>query len=207
MSEAFENETGEVGQQESEVAPEPVDELSELKELVKERTEDLQRLQAEYANYKKRVDRDRQVARQSGIEALLRDLMPAFDSIVAAEQMDALEGGFKLTADEFVKVARQYGMHRVGEVGEDFDPLVHEALMQVPVAGEGEPKIHEVMQVGYQVGDQTLRPARVVVAMPTGESEESTPEPQPGQAEPDLDADEAQTATAEVSDESPNQEG
>lgn len=158
----------------------PVDEVAELKAALEkceaaliERTEDLQRLQAEYVNYKKRVDRDRPLARQSGVEAVLRDMMPAFDSIVAAENMGELSEGFKLTADEFIKVARQYGMARVGEVGEEFDPLIHEALMQQPVAGSGEPTINEVMQVGYQINGQTVRPARVVVAMPTGEEEKT----------------------------------
>ncbi len=165
----------------------PVDEVAELKAALEkceaalieretaliERTEDLQRLQAEYVNYKKRVDRDRPLARQSGVEAVLRDMMPAFDSIVAAENMGELSEGFKLTADEFIKVARQYGMVKVGEVGEEFDPLIHEALMQQPVAGSGEPTINEVMQVGYQINGQTVRPARVVVAMPTGEEEKT----------------------------------
>lgn len=161
-------------------AEESVDEVAELKAALEkcetaliERTEDLQRLQAEYVNYKKRVDRDRPLARQSGVEAVLRDMMPAFDSIVAAENMGELSEGFKLTADEFIKVARQYGMVKVGEVGEEFDPLIHEALMQQPVAGSGEPTINEVMQVGYQINGQTVRPARVVVAMPTGEEEKT----------------------------------
>lgn len=183
-----EAQAGEVAQQASPDADESIDEVAELKKQLAERTEDLQRLQAEYVNYKKRVDRDRPLARQSGIDAVLRDLMPAFDSIVAAQNMGHLSDGFKLTADEFIKVARQYGMVKVGEVGEEFNPLIHEALMQQPVAGTGEPTIHEVMQVGYQINGQTVRPARVVVAMPTGEAEEDKAEESQAE-EPKAEAD------------------
>jgi molecular chaperone GrpE len=97
--------------------------------LVAERTADLQRLQAEYVNYKKRVDRDRDLARQAGIEAVVNDLLPVLDSIDAAKQHDELAGGFKLVADELEKVAAKYGLTAFGEVGDAFDPHLHDALM------------------------------------------------------------------------------
>lgn len=146
--------------------PTPTDPLTEMEKLVTERTEDLQRLQAEYVNYKKRVDRDRAQARQAGIDAVLRELMPVFDSIVEARKHDELTGGFKLTADELTRVLTHFGFETFGEPGEEFDPRLHEALMQIPVPGTEEMIIHEVMQVGYRIGDQVLRPARVVVAVP-----------------------------------------
>lgn len=164
-------------------------ELAHLRQLVDERTEDLQRLQAEYINYKKRVDRDRTLSRQLGVEAVLRDLLPVFDSILAAQAHDELTGGFKLTADEFTKVAKQYGLTRVGEAGQDFDPLIHEALMQVPVPGQGSARVHEVMQAGYQINGQTVRPARVVVALPDGDTEASQNGQQDGDGSTQQDGD------------------
>lgn len=140
--------------------------VTELEALVAERTGDLQRVQAEYVNYKKRVDRDRALARQGGIEAVLRDLMPVFDSIIAAESHDDLSGGFRLTADELIKVTKTYGFEWFGKVGEEFDPHLHEALMQVPVEDAETMTLHEVMQVGYRINDLVIRPARVIVAVP-----------------------------------------
>ncbi len=150
--------------------------IEELESLLAERTEDLQRVQAEYINYKKRVDRDRAMARQLGIEQVIRDLVPVFDSIVAADLQGDLDGGFKLTADELTKVAKGYGFERFGEVGEEFDPQFHEALMQQPVEGEGEMSLLQILQVGYRLNDQVVRPARVIVAVPSGEVKPSSDE-------------------------------
>ena len=137
-----------------------------LEALAAERTEDLQRVQAEYVNYKRRVDRDRALARQGGVEAVLRDLMPVFDAIVAAESHEELTGGFRLTADELSKVTKSFGFESFGEVGEEFDPRLHEALMQMPDPDADTMRIYEVMQVGFRMNEQVLRPARVVVAVP-----------------------------------------
>ncbi|MGI5951320.1 MAG: nucleotide exchange factor GrpE [Brooklawnia sp.] len=147
-------------------SPSLIHQIVEMEQLVAERTEDLQRVQAEYVNYKKRVDRDRARARQSGIEAVLNDLMPVFDSILAAESHDDLTGGFKLTADELVKVTRSYGFESFGAPGDEFDPHLHEALMQMPDPDVETMAIKEVMQVGYRINDYVLRPARVIVAVP-----------------------------------------
>lgn len=140
--------------------------LAELEALVAERTDDLKRVQAEYINYKKRVERDRALARQGGIEAVLRDLMPVFDSIIAAADHDDLTGGFKLTADELIKVTAAYGFESFGKPGDEFDPRYHEALMQVLDPEVETMTLHEVMQVGYRIRDLVIRPARVVVAVP-----------------------------------------
>ena len=98
--------------------------ISELEELAAERTADLQRLHAEYANYKKRVDRDRALARQGGIEAVVLDLLPVLDSIEGAREHDELTGGFKLVADEIEKVGAKYGLSVYGEVGDPFTPVL-----------------------------------------------------------------------------------
>lgn len=146
-----------------------IEQVSWLENLVNERTQDLQRVQAEYMNYKRRVDRDRTLARQGGIEAVLRDLMPVFDSILAAQAHDDLTGGFKLTADELIKVTKSYGFESFGAVGDEFDPHLHEALMQVVDPDVETMQIGEVMQVGFKANDLVLRPARVVVAVPADE--------------------------------------
>lgn len=140
--------------------------ISELEELAAERTADLQRLHAEYANYKKRVDRDRALARQGGIEAVVLDLLPVLDSIEGAREHDELTGGFKLVADEIEKVGAKYGLSVYGEVGDLFDPNVHEALMHVPMPGVEVTTVSAVMQKGVRLNDRVLRPARVGVAEP-----------------------------------------
>lgn len=140
--------------------------IAELEELVAERTLDLQRLQAEYANYKKRVDRDRALARQGGIESVVLDLLPVLDSIEAAREHDELTGGFKLVADELERLTAKYGLTVYGEVGEPFDPNVHDALMQVPMAGVEVTTVSAIMQKGVRLNDRVLRPARVGVAEP-----------------------------------------
>lgn len=141
--------------------------ITELEELAAERTADLQRLQAEYANYKRRVDRDRSLSRQGGIESVVLDLLPVLDSIEAAREHDELTGGFRLVADELEKVAAKYGLEVYGQVGDPFDPQVHEALMHMPYDGDVEVvTVAAVMQKGMKLNDRVLRPARVGVADP-----------------------------------------
>lgn len=157
-------------QAESEVAGEPAEpksELEQLQDLVAERTGDLQRLHAEYANYKKRVDRDRALSRAAGIEAVVLDLLPVLDSIEAAREHSELVGGFKLVAEELERVSAKYGLGVFGEVGDPFDPQIHEALMQMPMAGDLDgPTVSAVMQRGVTLNDRVIRPARVGVAEP-----------------------------------------
>ena len=140
--------------------------IGELEELASERTADLQRLQAEYVNYKKRVDRDRALARAGGIETIVLDLLPVLDSIEAAREHDELTGGFKLVADELERLTGKYGLAVYGEVGDVFDPNVHEALMHVPMAGVKVTTVSAIMQKGVRLNDRVLRAARVGVAEP-----------------------------------------
>lgn len=141
--------------------------VAELQELADERTNDLQRLHAEYSNYKKRVDRDRALSRQGGVEVVILDLLPVLDSVEAAREHSELVGGFKLVADELEKVIAKYGLETFGEVGEEFDPQVHDALMQMPIEVEiTVPTVSAVMQRGVKLNDRVLRPARVGVANP-----------------------------------------
>ncbi len=147
----------------------PSEREASLEAQVSERTADLQRLQAEYVNYKRRVDRDRALARQGGIEAVVLDLLPVLDSIEAAREHNELEGGFGLVATELEKIAAKYGLVVFGDVGDAFDPTIHEALMHLPYPGEGEIEVttvSAVMQKGVRLDDRVLRPARVGVAEP-----------------------------------------
>ncbi|PIF01808.1 MAG: nucleotide exchange factor GrpE [Propionibacterium sp.] len=135
--------------------------------MVKERTEDLQRLQAEYVNYKKRVDRDRNIARQAGIETVVSDLVPVLDAVTLARSHADLEGGFKLVAEELEKLATKYQLVSFGVIGDVFDPVFHDALMQVPLEEPVEvATVSQVIQPGYKLGERVIRPARVAVAQP-----------------------------------------
>ncbi|MDR1448714.1 MAG: nucleotide exchange factor GrpE [Propionibacteriaceae bacterium] len=151
---------GAAGPASDEVAAAPPD-------LLAERTADLQRLQAEYANYKKRVDRDRAQARQGGVEAVLADLLPVLDGITAARAHDELTGGAKLLADELAKVVQKYGLAEYGAAGDPFDPHVHEALLTVDKPGYAVISVADVFQPGYAIQGKVLRPARVAVAHPS----------------------------------------
>ena len=143
------------------------DEVTTLTQALGERTADLQRLQAEYVNYKKRVDRDRDLARQAGVERVLTDFLPVLDSIALAKQHDDVAGGFKLVADELEKVTTRHGLVAFGEVGDAFDPVRHDALMAVPMDEPVEVvTVSQVMQQGYELGGRVIRPARVAVANP-----------------------------------------
>lgn len=146
---------------------EPVDETAELARQLAERTEDLQRVQAEYVNYKRRVDRDREAAKQAGIEKVVGELLPTLDAIALADQHDELTGGFKAVADEIARVAAKFGLEAYAEVGDVFDPQIHDALMQIPgEPGQTDPLVGQVLQIGYRLGDRIVRHARVAVAEP-----------------------------------------
>ncbi|NYI70742.1 molecular chaperone GrpE [Naumannella cuiyingiana] len=154
------------GAEDASDAGEPADASAQLALQLAERTADLQRLQAEYVNYKKRVDRDRDLSRRAGAERILADLMGVLDNIRSAREHEQMTDGFKLVAGEIEKVASRHGLEAFGEKGDPFDPRIHEALMQTQASGITEPTAAEVLQVGYKVGDRVLRPARVAVAQP-----------------------------------------
>jgi molecular chaperone GrpE len=132
-----------------------------------ERTADLQRLQAEYANYRKRVDRDRTAVRELALASVLVELLPVLDDIGRARDHDELTGGFKAVADSLESAVGKLGLTAFGKAGEAFDPNVHEALMHAYSADVTEPTCVQVLQPGYKVGERILRPARVAVAEPT----------------------------------------
>jgi molecular chaperone GrpE len=132
-----------------------------------ERTADLQRVQAEYANYRKRVDRDRTAMRELALASVLVELLPVLDDVGRARDHDELTGGFKAVADSLESAVSKLGLTTYGKAGEVFDPNVHEALMHAYSADVTEPTCVQVLQPGYKVGERILRPARVAVAEPT----------------------------------------
>jgi molecular chaperone GrpE len=131
-----------------------------------ERTADLQRLQAEYANYRKRVERDRVAVREQALANVLSELLPVLDDIGRAREHGELTGGFKSVAESLEASAAKLGLTTYGEVGDPFDPTLHEALMHSYSAKVTEPTCVQILQPGYKVGDRIIRPARVAVAEP-----------------------------------------
>src|SRR6478672_7690276 len=152
----------------------PVEEVEETVHpdttLAAERLLDLQRLQAEYVNYKKRVDRDRDVVREVAVASVIEALLPVLDDIHLARQHGDLEGTpFAAIADKLEATLAKFGLERFGAPGEAFDPMVHEALMhtQAELApGTDVTTIVQVLQPGYKAGERVVRPARVAVADP-----------------------------------------
>ena len=131
-----------------------------------ERTADLQRLQAEYANYRKRVDRDREASRDLAVAAVLSELLPVLDDIGRARTHGELEGGFKLVGESLEATVARLGLETFGKVGEAFDPMVHEAIAHSHSDEVTEATCVEVFQPGYRLRDKVIRPARVAVAEP-----------------------------------------
>jgi len=135
-------------------------------ELVAELTGDLQRVQAEYANYRRRVERDRQAVGEAALASVIIGLLPVLDDLDRARSHGEVTGGFALVADGLENTLVKLGLTRFGETGDPFDPTVHEALTHGYSADVSEPVCGEVFQPGYQVGERVLRPARVAVLEP-----------------------------------------
>jgi molecular chaperone GrpE len=131
-------------------------------------TSDLQRLQAEYANYKKRVERDRAVAHESAVGAVLTELLALLDDVDRAEQHGELSGGFKAVADQLNSITSRIGLEKYGTEGEAFDPQIHEALMHDESAEVAVATASKILQPGYKYKERILRPARVAVTDPAG---------------------------------------
>jgi molecular chaperone GrpE len=131
-------------------------------------TSDLQRLQAEYANYRKRVERDRAVAHESAIGAVLTELLALLDDVDRAEQHGELSGGFKAVADQLNSITSRIGLEKYGTEGEAFDPQIHEALMHEESADVAVATASKILQPGYKYKERILRPARVAVTDPAG---------------------------------------
>jgi molecular chaperone GrpE len=155
--------------EETQPAPTPP-EPPTVEQQLAERTADLQRLQAEYVNYKRRVDRDRELVRAQGETAVLQSLLTVLDDIGRADEHGELEGGFKAVADAIHQLAAKHGLESFGAKGEAFDPSVHEAVFHAGESAEVDTTtIDSVLRIGYRHGDRVLRPATVGVVEPATE--------------------------------------
>lgn len=141
-------------------------ELSALRAELEERTKDLQRVSAEYANYRKRVDRDRGLAAEQTTGAVLSALLPVLDDLDRAREHGDLVGPFASVAEQLVAALGKFGLTAFGEKGDPFDPTRHEAVAHQTSAEVTEPTCVDVMRRGYLLGDRLLRAALVAVADP-----------------------------------------
>ena len=129
-------------------------------------TADLQRLQAEYANYRKRVERDRAVASEVATASVLTELLATLDDIERASTHGELTGGFKAVADQLASLTTRFGLEKYGAEGDEFDPQIHEALMHETSADIAVATATKILQPGYKYKERILRPARVAVTEP-----------------------------------------
>ncbi len=158
-------------------APEPAesadrDELAELRRQNEELLTKLKYLQAEFENYRKRVDRDAETVVKFAHEVLLTRLLPVLDEMEVA--VAALEGkaaeGVRMVLDNFVKALRDAGLQEVPAKGLPFDPYVMDCVEQVPDSGTKDGTVKEVVRKGYRLHDRVLRPAQVIVVKNGGET-------------------------------------
>ena len=161
MADAVPNEEGEAeGSNEPEAA-------GSAEAALAERTADLQRLQAEFLNYKRRVERDRDLVRENAVFAVLSPMLDVLDSIDRAREAGELEGGFKGVADQLERIVTSLGLSKFGEPGDPFDPTHHEALSHVGTDPEVDVvTCKHVAKAGYRIGDRVVRAAQVLVVDP-----------------------------------------
>jgi molecular chaperone GrpE len=141
-------------------------ELETLRGDLGELTRDLQRITAEYANYRKRVDRDRTLAAEYATGAVLTQLLPVLDDLDRARDHGDLVGPFGSVAEQLVTALTKFGLTAFGAPGDPFDPTLHEAVSHTSSPDVTETTCVEIMRRGYQLGERMLRPALVGVADP-----------------------------------------
>ncbi|MGH3425173.1 MAG: nucleotide exchange factor GrpE, partial [Nocardioidaceae bacterium] len=125
-----------------------------VEQQLAERTADLQRLQAEYLNYKRRVDRDRELIRTNAVASVVSAMLPVLDDIGRARDHDELHGGFKAVSDSFGRALESFGLEPFGAEGDRFDPTVHEAMLHGYSTEVSEPVADKILQVGYRLGER-----------------------------------------------------
>jgi molecular chaperone GrpE len=138
-------------------------------DLVAERTADLQRVAAEFANFRKQVLKDRALDSEKAVASVLRELLPLLDGLDRAAEHEELTGGFKAIADQLTSITTRLGLEKFGEVGTEFDPQIHDGLAQEISNEVSEPVVSKILQPGYKFKEKLLRPASVVVTNPAGE--------------------------------------
>ena len=138
--------------------------LNAVDAKVTELTDDLRRVHAEYANYRKRVERDREVARDVTVGGVITELLPILDDVERAREHGELEGAFKTVGEALEATCAKLGLEMYGVADEPFDPAIHEALTSETREGLAGPIVTSVYQRGYRHAGRVLRPARVAVA-------------------------------------------
>jgi molecular chaperone GrpE len=148
------------------------DELATTKLALAERTGDLQRLQAEFLNYKRRVDRDRDLIRENATYAALAPIIDVLDTIDRAREHGELEGGFKAVSEQLERIVANLGLTRFGAPGDEFDPKIHEALSHIGTDPEvSVTTCQHIAKAGYRIGDRVVRAAQVLVVDPADTTE------------------------------------
>ncbi|MGI8522617.1 MAG: nucleotide exchange factor GrpE [Nocardioides sp.] len=146
------------------------DELTTTQMALAERTADLQRLQAEFVNYKRRVDRDRELLRQNATYLALAPIVDVLDNIDRAREHGALDEGFATVADQLERVVAKAGLLKYGAVGDAFDPTVHEALSHIGQDPDVTVTTCKVIaKAGYRIGERVVRAAQVLVVDPAAD--------------------------------------
>ncbi|GAB3996505.1 hypothetical protein GCM10029992_16830 [Glycomyces albus] len=146
------------------------DTITVLQATLEERTRDLQRLNAEFQNYRKRVERDKARAGEQATGAILGALLPILDDLDRAREHGDLNGPFGSVAEQLTGALNKQGLEPFGEKGDAFDPQIHEAVAHMQMGDVDGPTCIDVMRRGYRLGDRLLRPALVAVAEPLEES-------------------------------------
>ena len=140
--------------------------VAEVIDPVTALTEDLQRLQAEFANYRKRIERDRSLASDLAISSVLFEFLAILDDLDRAESHGELSGGFKAVSEQINTTMTKLGLEKYGSAPEAFDPNIHEALLHETSSEVRETTVSKILQPGYKFKDRVIRPARVAVSDP-----------------------------------------
>jgi len=150
----------------SDAVNEALNEATVVVDEVATLTSDLQRLQAEYANYRKRVDRDRVSTTEFAFATVLLEFLPILDDLDRAAEHGELTGGFKAVADRINTTVEKLGLTKFAEAPVTFNPEIHEALMHETSKDVTEPTATKILQPGYKFKERVIRPARVAVTDP-----------------------------------------
>ena len=150
----------------SDAVDEALNEATVVVDEVATLTSDLQRLQAEYANYRKRVDRDRVSTTEFACASVLIEFLPILDDLDRAAEHGELTGGFKAVADRINATVEKLGLTKFAQAPVTFNPEIHEALMHETSKDVTEPTATKILQPGYKFKERVIRPARVAVTDP-----------------------------------------
>ncbi|WP_322778236.1 nucleotide exchange factor GrpE [Frankia sp. Cas4] len=181
--------------------------LESLRQQVVERTADLQRLKAEFDNYRRRVERDRQVMAEQATGKLLAVLLPTLDDIGRARDHGDLEGPFKAVAESLESALETAGLERFGSQGDEFDPLIHDALMHTYSSQVTRSTCVDVFRAGYRHAGRVLRPAQVSVAEPAPDADADADADAGAAAETAIEADMNQSVRDATAGSTPNAGG